>query len=66
MQDQEIEYIGAKAKVKEARKGERIMRQGEEGEAVVVVVKGEFRVLVAFAEGEDEREVARLRLGDTV
>jgi CRP-like cAMP-binding protein len=42
------------------------MRQGEEGEAVVVVVKGEFRVLVAFAEGEDEREVARLRLGDTV
>ena len=52
--------------MKEARKGERIMRQGEEGEAVVVVVKGEFRVLVAFAEGEDEREVARLRLGDTV
>ncbi|KAJ1479711.1 hypothetical protein T484DRAFT_1813332 [Baffinella frigidus] len=48
------------------KRHKRIVRQGAEGDSMLVVVRGQLKVLLAFQEGEQPREVGRLRAGDAI
>ena len=64
LSDIEIDFLAAVGKIRIEDKGTLIVKQGEWGDSAFVVLRGQLRVMVAFAEGEDFREVGRLKGAD--
>jgi len=64
LSDIEIDFLAAVANIRIEDKGTWIVKQDEWGDSFFVVLRGELRAMVAFAEGEDFREVGRLKGGD--
>ena len=60
----EIDFLAAVSKIRIEDKGACIVKQGEWGDSAFVVLRGQLRHMVAFAEGEDVREVGRLKGAD--
>jgi CRP-like cAMP-binding protein len=60
--DSELEYIASAANVREESKESVLVRQGEEGNSILVVVRGTLQVLMAFAQGDEPREVCGCRV----
>jgi CRP-like cAMP-binding protein len=64
LSDIEIDFLAAVSKIRIEDKGACIVKQGEWGDSAFVVLRGQLRHMVAFAEGENVREVGRLKGAD--
>jgi CRP-like cAMP-binding protein len=64
LSDIEIDFLASVAVTRVEDKHTWIVRQDDWGDSAFVVLRGQLRVMVAFAEGEEFREVGRLKGGD--
>ena len=64
LKDIELDFLASVAVIRIEDKGTLITEQDEWGDSCFVVLRGELRVLVAFSDSEDLREIGRLKTGD--
>lgn len=64
LSDIEIDFLASVAVTRVEDKHAWIVKQDDWGDSAFVVLRGQLRVMVAFAEGENFREVGRLKGGD--
>ena len=64
LSDIEIDFLASVAVTRVEDRHTWVVRQDEWGDSAFVVLRGQLRVMVAFAEGEMFREVGRLKGGD--